>query len=589
MSRVYWNWSQAASRITRAHRARTRFASPGPHLLAAALLVWLAPISEAMAQEQEKPRVNAIRFHDGAVEGSVAAVCSMGSRGAHDLPEIMGGGVALFDCDGDGLLDLFLCGLSAIDTDPKRGDGPTPSNCRVFRNQGGRRFQDWTARAGVSWPRFAMGAAVGDFDADGRDDLFVTAWNGHRLYRNQGEGRFVDVTEPAGLDDPEGWSVSAAWADLDQDGDLDLAVARYVQFDRLRPPFCLAPDGRPDYCGPEDFHALGERLYRNDGGGRFTDATRAAGLGRLARPALGVLVANLVGDARPDLFFANDGTPCHLHENLGGLRFREVAVGSGLAVSGSGAPIAGMGVALADLDGDQRDDLAVTNFLDRGTVLFRSLGHGSFQDVSAASGVMAGTRRATGFGIALEDFDNDGWNDLIQLNGHVLDRERLGSPFRMKPSVLSNQGRGVLVSAASTAGEWFQRARLGRGLAWGDLDRDGRVDLVAQSLEEPVGVLWNESVPAHWLDVSFADGTVSTFAPIGAQVTVAAGGRSRTRTVSSGAGYASASSRSLHFGLGSAQVVDALEVIWPNGGRTRRLGVAVDREVVIKPTDRLNE
>ena len=199
----------------------------------------------------------------------------------------------------------------------------------------------------------------------------------------------------------------------------------------------------------------------------------------------------------------------------------------------------------------------------------------------------AATRPATGFGIALEDLDNDGWTDLVQLNGHVLDRERLGIPFRMQPTLLRNRGAGSLEAASASAGEWFLRPRLGRGLVWGDLDDDGRIDLVAQALEEPVAVLWNESPPAHWLDVKFANGAAAavTTWPIGGQVVVTAGGRARTRSVTSGSSYASSSSRSLHFGLGSAQIVDTLEVRWPDGRTWRRRGVAVDRALVIPHGD----
>jgi len=478
-----------------------------------------------------------------------------GGRGRHDLPEIMGGGVALIDGDGDGRLDLFFCNGGPIG-----GQGGDPP-CRYFRNLGGGAFTDATQNALAPGPTYAMGAAVGDYDGDGRDDLFVTGWRDQRLYRNAGGGRFDDLTGKAGLGS-DLWSTSAAWADLDGDGDLDLCVAAYLDYDAARAPYCAAPDGRKDFCGPEDFPAQPDRLYRNNGDGTFTDVSRTAGIDLPEGRGLGVVVADLTGDPRPDVFVANDGTPCWLFENLGGLRFREVGQAAGVALDGRGEALAGMGAAVGDLDGDGRTDLVVTNFFGRSTVAFRAHAAGSFLDASALTGLAATTRAVNGFGLALVDLDGDGRLDLVQANGHVLDRARLGVPFAMRPTLLHNAG-ARLDDVAAGAGPWFSRPILGRGLAVGDLDGDGRPDLVVAALDAPAAVLRNES-PGRSVAVELAPGR-TRHTPFGARLRVTVGGRSFVRDVPGGGSYLSASDRRVYLGLGDALRLDRIDVAWPAG------------------------
>ena len=277
--------------------------------------------------------------------------------------------MAIFDADGDGRLDIYFCNGGPIGTAPCEPDPP----CRLYRNKGTWEFEDITHRAGAPGPSYAMGAAVGDYDADGRLDLFVTGWRDQRLYRNLGGGRFEDVTAGAGLISAS-WSTAAAFADLDGDGDQDLYVANYLEFDAGSPPFCAAPDGGRDYCGPEDFPAQLDRLYRNNGNGTFTDVSRSAGIELPEGRGLGVLIAELTGDNRPDIYVANDSSPCWLFANRGNLQFEEVGEEAGVARDGRGELISGMGVALGDLDGDGLCDLAVTNFIDRSTIAFRAQG-----------------------------------------------------------------------------------------------------------------------------------------------------------------------------------------------------------------------
>jgi hypothetical protein len=518
-------------------------------------MAWLAFAVAGGPSRADSPIV----FREVAAEAGVSFRFDNGTRGRHDLPEIMGGGVALIDFDSDGDLDLYLCNGGPIAGLPGQADPP----CRLYRNEGGWRFTDVTDSSRAPGPSHAMGSSVGDFDGDGLDDLFVTGWRDQRLYRNAGGGRFEDVTAKAGLTSNL-WSTSAAFADLDGDGDLDLYVATYLDYDPTLAPFCAAPDGKRDFCGPEGFAAQPDRLYRNNGDGTFTDVAKQAGIDRPGGRGLGVVVADLVGDRGLDIFVANDGTACWLFENRGALKFEEVGLTAGVAFDGRGEALAGMGVGLGDLDGDGRPDLVVSNFLGRSTIGFKSLGDGMFADASDVFGLSKATRSVLGFGVGLADFDGDGRLDLLQANGHILDRVRLGQPLAMKPTLLRNLG-GKFADASRAGGNWFGRPILGRGLAIGDLDHDGRLDAVVAALDAPASLLRNVTSGGRSLTLELVGRRPACLEPIGAKVRATLGGRTLVRVLVGGGSYLSASDRRIHLGLGDLDRVDRLEIAWPSG------------------------
>ena len=438
-------------------------------------------------------------FVDEAGARGLAFTFDNGRTAERQLPETMSGGVALLDFDGDGWLDVYAIQGGKFPPPPGRasfGD-------RLFRNRGDGRFVDVTDASGLAKlpGGYGHGVAVGDYDNDGRPDLFVTRWRSYALYHNLGGGRFEDATATAGLGGDRDWPTSAAWADLDNDGDLDLYVCHYLKWDELHPKLCGIP-GKPeagyDYCDPHGISAVPDHLFRNDGG-RFVDVTAAARFVDDEGRGLGVLAADLDGDGKTDLFVANDTTPNYFLRNHGGFKFSEEALVSGLAASAGGGYLAGMGVACADLDGDGRLDLAVTNFFDQSTTLYHNHGGGVFSDRSTEAGLAAPTRHVLGFGLAALDANNDGWPDLVQANGHVSDL-RPTLPYQMPAQLFLNEGQGQLVDASDRSGAPWKLPRLARGLAVGDIDNDGRTDVVIVSENDPLALLRNQpSSQNHFL------------------------------------------------------------------------------------------
>jgi tetratricopeptide (TPR) repeat protein len=522
------------------------------------------------------------RFTDDAGLSGLAFVFRSGETSLHQLPAVMAGGVGLVDVDGDGFLDVYVVQGGPFPP----AEPPGPSGDRLFRNRGDGTFDDVTERSGVgrAGTGYGHGVAVGDVDNDGHPDLFLTRWRSYQLLRNRGDGTFEDVTGLAGLAGDRGWPTSAAFADLDGDGDLDLYVCHYVGWDAAHPRLCRSP-ARPGYtsCDPKAQEPEPDHVYRNDRG-RFTDVTAESGLAETTGRGLGVVAADLDGDGRIDLFVANDGSANFFWRNRGEFRFEEAGLVSGLSANASGGYQAGMGVACGDLDGDGRIDLVVTNFFGESTSFYKNLGRGDFSERSAAIGLLAATRSMLGFGVALVDANNDGRLDLLSANGHVNDF-RPNAPYAMPPQLLVGRPGGTLADVSARAGEPFQVPHLGRGLAAGDLDNDGRTDALLIALDEPPVVLCNRSrTSGHWLTLSLA-GAASNRDAVGAVVTVRHGGARQVAARFGGGSYLSAGDPRLHFGLGATPLADAVEVRWPSGRIDTFTDLEADRGYALREGD----
>jgi tetratricopeptide (TPR) repeat protein len=566
-----------------------------PHPTAETLVADLLPrTGEATARTRPDRHIAAASFTDDAEPAGLRFVHDNGHSGRRNPPppEAMCGGVALLDYDRDGWLDVYVVQggpfppggtTTSSPGDDREQDARITPGDRLFRNRGDGSFENATERSGIaSLARgYGHGVAVADYDNDGYPDLFVTRWRSYALYRNKGDRTFEDVTRQVGLDGDRDWPTSAAFADLDGDGDLDLYVCHYLRYDPNNPKRCEHPDSPNSHeCNPLDFPSLPDHVFRNDAG-RFVEVTAEAGFVDPDGRGLGVVAADLDGDGRIDLYVANDMTANYLFRNLGGFRFEEVGQLSGAAASADGGFKAGMGIACGDLDGDGQPDLAVTNFFGESTTFYRNLGRGSFADHSTVIGLAAPTRRLLGFGIAFVDVDNDGWLDLLSANGHILDgRPRF--PWMMPLQLLLGGPGGRLTDVSETAGAPFRPLHLGRGLAIGDVDNDGRLEAVVVAQNEPLIYLHNmTSTDAHFIHFRL-EGTKSNRDAIGARITLSCAGRTLVEQRIGGSSYQSSNDPRIHFGLGACRRVDCIEVRWPSGRTDRHTDLPADREYLIR-------
>jgi thioredoxin-like negative regulator of GroEL len=517
------------------------------------------------------------QFRDVAPAARLAFVYQNDPTRLHRLPETMGGGLGLIDYNDDGWIDVYAVQGGklpdeSLPTPAKQGD-------RLFRNNGDGTFDDVTVLTGLAELAggYGHGVAVGDYDNDGHSDLFVTRWRSYALYRNRGNGTFEDATERSGLHGPRDWPTSSAFADLDADGDLDLYVCHYLDWDSRRSHPCPDPD-RPNaylYCVPRGFEAKADHVFRNDHG-RFVDVTADAKIVDHDGRGLGVVIADLDDDARPDIFVANDMTANFLFKNAGGFRFDEVAESAGVGSSGDGGFQAGMGIACGDLDGDGRPDLAVTNFYGESTSLFLNLGDGLFADRTAAVGLKVPSRYMLGFGAFFLDANNDGLLDLATVNGHVNDY-RPAIPYAMPAQLFLGVGGGRLIEVSESAGACWRIPHVGRGMVVGDLDNDGSLDLLFVSEGEPLVYMRNQGSSGHFVTFKL-EGLAprSNRDAVGARVTLTAGTRRQVVERIGGGSFLSACDDRVHFGLGNSSRIDKVEVRWPSGRIDRYTDIDVD-------------
>jgi len=485
------------------------------------------------------------------------------------LIETMGSGVALFDYDNDGLLDIFFVNGAPL-TDPMDKEAvpqktdPKYWN-RLFHQKKDGTFEDVTEKAGLEGIGYGMGVAVGDYDNDGYEDLYVTAYGGNRLYHNNGNGTFTDVTEKSGVGG-SGWSTSAAWVDLDNDGLLDLVVLRYLDW-KFDDVWCGEHrEGYRSYCHPDIFKPIAPLVYHNDGNGHFTEVSAKVGIDKPGK-GLGIAIADFDRDGKIDVVVANDSMLEFLYRNKGDGTFEEVGMNAEIAVDSDGRTYAGMGVDFQDYDNDGLPDLIIDNLANQRYALYRNNGDSTFAYDSYASGVAGMTLLHSGWGIHFIDYDNDGRKDLLIAQGHDLDTIELNYPqLRYKEPMLlaRNTGKGFVdVSAAS--GEVFHQAWTGRGLAVGDLDNDGRIDAVVTTNGGPAYILHNETVTGnHWLTLSLV-GHRSNRDGIGAVIKVTTSAGSQYVSVTPAGSYLSSSDKRAHFGLGTDTVANLIEIHWPSG------------------------
>ncbi|MCH8294386.1 CRTAC1 family protein [Candidatus Poribacteria bacterium] len=498
--------------------------------------------------------------------------------GTYATHEVIGGGIALFDYDNDGDLDLLQIRF------PPPGQIDTPAPNRLFQQQPDGIFLDVTAAAGLGDPGYGQGVAIGDVDNDGDLDVYVTNFGPDAFYRNNGDGTFVNGTKHAGFSNDR-WGTSAAFVDYDRDGDLDLYVVNYVQFDPAT--VCRGKHSAQDYCNPQVFENTLDVLYRNNGDGTFTDVTAHAGITSPGR-GLGIVCVDLTADGWVDFYVANDGEANQLWVNNRDGTFTDEAILRGVAFNTYGQPEGSMGVTVGDINGDKKLDLFTTHLTGETNTLYISSEYTIFTDATEVSGFVGSDLPFTGFGCGFFDFDHDSDLDLALVNGRVkrsqvVDGANVGTFWNAyaEPNLLfQNDGTGHFTGVNSRASTFAKRVEVSRGLAFGDIDRDGDLDLAIANLNG-VRVFRNDAPPhgTHWLLVRAVTGKRDA---IGAQVTVIAAGRKFIGLVLPGYSYLSSNDPRVHFGLGKIEVIEAIEVVWPDGARERFKVSSVDREWVVR-------
>ena len=543
----------------------------------------LAMGSALSGQTSPSPSQNApITFRDITQKAGIRFVHNNAAFGKKYLPETMGPGVAFIDYDNDGWQDIFLA--NGTDWPGRPAKHSTP---KLYHNNHDGTFTDVTHKAGLDVELFGMGVAVGDYDNDGFDDLFITTMGQSHLFHNNGNGTFTDVTQKAGLLGPKEFSTSAAWVDYDKDGKLDLVVANYVQWSLEGDLYCTLDGKSKSYCTPESYKGTSVRLWHNRGDGTFEDATKKAGLAEPTSKTLGIAILDYDNDGWPDLLFSNDTQPNKLYRNNGNGTFAEKAVVAGIAFSEDGVARAGMGVDAADYDRSGSASILITNFANQMLSLYHNEGKGLFVDEAPRSEVGRASLLTLGFGCFFFDYDLDGWPDIFIANGHIdgdIQRVQPNVKYAMPPHLFRNVGKGNFQEVTKTLGADFNKPRVGRGAAYGDINNDGRLDLLLSTNGGPAYLFENDPAPGSPANKSLRIkliGTKSNRDGLGTVVKVSAAGDTETQMMRSGSSYLSASELVLTYGLGQHEQAETIEIRWPSGQVDKLSSVAAGQTVSV--------
>lgn len=545
-----------------------------------------AVLLASCGRAQDKPQSSAL-FVDATSQLGISFKQQASPTKKKYLLETMGSGVALFDYDNDGRLDIFLANGARIDDPTAKGtiprkDRPKYWN-RLYHQKPDGAFEDVTEKAGLAGIGYSTGVAVGDYDNDGFDDLFVAGFGSSTLYHNKGDGTFTDVTAQAQVGG-SGWATSAAWVDYDNDGLLDLVVLRYMQWDFDDIECGLQAGGIRSYCHPDLFKPVSMLVYHNDGKGKFTEVAHKTGLDKPGKE-LGIAIADFDHDGWMDIVVANDSMPEFLFHNKKDGTFEEVGLTSGMALDGSGATFAGMGVDFADYDNDGWADIFITDLANQRYALYKNGGDGNFEYVSNPAGLSAITLLHSGWGTRFFDFDNSGWKGLFVVQSHVMDTIEINEPHLhyKEPSLLLRNDHGKrFQDISATSGDVFHQSWVARGLAIGDLNNDGKVDAVVTTNDGPAYVLMNRSSTGnHWITLNLV-GVKSNRDGIGAQVKLSTEAGDQYATATTASSYQSSSDKRVHFGLSSAQSVKSIEIRWPSGIVQKLADVKADQILTVE-------